>query len=120
MISAGYSLFIVKNSEDSLFVVNLSTEPFPLAPLQLGDGLSAINGTEWELETLDNNACVSAWKAQGRPQAPDGLTCANVGQRLERGGGDRFWREDFNVYYNGALLGTCTAIEDECLISIPF
>ncbi len=34
---ASYRLFIAKRDEDSLFVVNLTTEAFPLASLRLGD-----------------------------------------------------------------------------------
>jgi serine/threonine protein kinase len=116
---ASYELLIAKRGEDSLFVVNQTTEAFPLALLRLGDGEGAINGTDWGVDMLERGACVAAWKDKGKPRPPDGLTCDQVGESLTRGGGDLFWKEAFNVYYDERPVGICEKDQKECSINIP-
>jgi len=114
-----YRLFIAKRGDDGLFVVNLTAEAFPLAPLRLGDDEGAIDGSEWGVATLDNGACVVAWKDEGDPQPPEGLTCSGVGAHLTRGRDDRFWRDDFHVFYGGGAIGTCEEEQTGCAFDIP-
>jgi serine/threonine-protein kinase len=114
-----YRLFIAKRGDDGLFVVNLTAEAFPLAPLRLGDGAAAIDGSEWGVATLDNGACVVAWKDEGDPQPPEGLICSEVGAHLARGRDARFWRDDFHVYYDGGSIGTCEEELTGCAFDIP-
>lgn len=116
---ASYVLLIAKHGEDSLFVVNQTTVAFPLAPLRLGDGRGAINGTDWGIDMLENGACVTAWKDKRKPRPPDGLTCNQVGESLTRGGRDLFWREAFDVYYSNEDIDTCEKNQEQCYISIP-
>jgi hypothetical protein len=112
-----YVLRLRRRGEDSLFIINLTADyGLALAPLQLGDGRGAIIGTEWGLAMLDTGACVTAWKDGGHPRAPD-VTCARVGEHLTRRGGERFWKDDYGVYYDGVLVDTCAA--DDCLVRIP-
>jgi hypothetical protein len=85
-----YDLLIVKQGEDSLFVVNQSSQAFPLAPLSLGDDKGVINGSDWGVEQLESGACVTAWKDGGNPERPS-VTCTEVGQHLTRDGEKRFW-----------------------------
>lgn len=115
----GYRIRIAMRGEESLFVVNLSDQPLPLAPLQLGDGPGAVGGTEWGLASLEGGTCVAIWQDSGNPQPPDGMTCSLIGERLTRAGSVRFWKATFNIYYDGALVGTCQISQRECLITIP-
>jgi serine/threonine protein kinase len=118
---ASYDLLIAKGGnkgEDSLFVVNLTTEAFPLAPLRLGDDKGAINGVDWGIDRLEHSACVTVWKDKGKPQPPE-VTCPEAGERLTRGGKKVFWKETFDVYYSEELMGTCKKNRQECSISIP-
>lgn len=112
-----YNLLIAKRDDDSLFVVNLAAEAFPLEPLRLGDGAGAIDGAEWGIAALEQDDCVTAWKDSGNPRPPRGLKCNQVGERLTRDGPDRFWKSAFNVYYAGELVDTCA--QEECTIRIP-
>lgn len=114
--SLTYDLLIAKRGDDSLFVVNQSTEAFPLEPLRLGDGDGAIDGEDWDIDTLQNGECVTAWKDSGNPRPPRGVNCNQVGERLTRDGSARFWKDAFNVYYAGELIATCTS--DECPVRI--
>lgn len=117
---ASYDLLIAKGGnkgEDSLFVVNLTTEAFPLASLRLGDDKGAINGVDWGIDRLENGACVTVWKNKGKPQPPE-VTCPEAGERLTRGGKEVFWKETFDVYYSKELMGTCKKNQQECSISI--
>jgi hypothetical protein len=116
---ASYDLLIAKRGEESLFVVNWAAEAFPLAPLRLGDGTGAINGTDWGIELLGSSACVAAWRDKGEPRPPRGQTCDPIGERLTRGGRDLFWKETFDVYYGEEWVGICEKEQQECSISIP-
>jgi serine/threonine-protein kinase len=109
-------LLIAWQRDDSLFVVNQTAGPVPLAPLRLGDGPGTINGGEWRVELLDPDACVTVWKEKGNPRPPD-VNCTEVGERLTRTNRQRFWTEPFNVYYNENLIDTCQ--QNRCLINIP-
>lgn len=116
---ASYRLLIAKRDEDGLFVVNLRTEAFPLEPLRLGDGESAINGIDWDIALLEDGSCVTVWKDEGNPRPPEGLTCSEVGERLTRRKPDRFWREAFNVYYEEELINTCEKEQENCFVTVP-
>lgn len=113
----GYQLVVATHGEDSLFVINQTTDrALPLAPLQLGDGGGAISGSEWGVDALQPGSCVTAWKDGGNPESPN-VSCARVGPDLTRDGPERFWKErSFNVYYNGALLGACGS--ESCTFTI--
>jgi hypothetical protein len=111
-----YELLIATHKEDSLFVVNQSAQPFPLARLRLGDGEGAISGSEWEIDRLAPGACVAAWKDSGKPKTPD-VTCSEVGVHLIRAGKARFWKSGFPVYFDGELVDICNP--DACAIRIP-
>lgn len=110
-----YLLLIVRHREDSLFVLNVTEQDFPLSPLRLGNDQGAIYGSEWGVSTLTNGSCVAAWKDSGNPKAPN-VICSEVGEHLTRGGHDRFWKSSFNVYYNEQQVGTCD--QDVCPITI--
>jgi hypothetical protein len=108
-------LMIMMEGEDSLFIMNASAAAFPLALLRIGDGNGAINGSEWGIESLAAGSCVTAWKDSGNPRAP-GVRCTQVGTQVTRHGPDRFWKDSFNVYYNGVQVGTCSS--ESCVINI--
>jgi len=114
----GFRIVIRTQDGDSLFLINRTSDrAFPLAPLRLGDGDGAIQGSDWEVERLEPGVCVTVWKNDDDDaKAPD-VDCDIAGKKLKRKGSDRFWREDFNVYYNEALIAVCT--EDRCSITIP-
>jgi hypothetical protein len=110
-----YDLLIARRGGESLFIINQTADAFPLAPLRLGDGAGAISGTEWGLELLENEACVTAWEDKGKPTPPN-VNCREVGPRLTRAGKDRFWRGAFNIYYQEQLIDVCD--DNRCPISI--
>jgi hypothetical protein len=41
-----------------------------------------------------------------------------VGGRLQRSDGDRFWDEDFTVYYSNQPIGVCPQAFPECLVTV--
>jgi hypothetical protein len=104
--SPAFALLITKQGEDSLFVVNLSLDPFPLALLRVGDGEGAIRGENWGIATLGNGECVSTWNNSGTMQTPS-VICTDVGARVFRDTANVFWRSPFNVYYGDVLVSTC-------------
>lgn len=112
-----YELLLARRGDDSLFVVNRSGHPIPLPPLWLTDGRAQINGQEWGVPSLDSGACVTAWKDSGRPRAPD-VTCTEVGERIVRSGRDRFWKDAFEVYYDGHKVGDCPKNGGQCVVTI--
>ncbi|MCI0398971.1 MAG: protein kinase [Chloroflexi bacterium] len=113
-----YELQLVKNDEDSLFVVNVSSLDFPLERLGLGQEEDELEGEEWDEEWLSAGECVTVWKEQGNPRPP-AVSCQQVGDRLTRGPGEIFWGRDFRVYYNGERIETCRRNEEICLVTIP-
>lgn len=112
----GYQLLIATNKEDSLFVVNRSGEAFSIDLLRLGQGNKVIEGTEWGLGQLAPGACVTAWKDGGNPRPPD-VDCNQVGDRVTRRGPDRFWKNQFDVFFEGEQVGVCNP-QELCLIEI--
>jgi hypothetical protein len=113
--TARYALLISWNADNSLFVTNLTLEPFPLAPLSLSDENSIVNAAEWGLEQLQNGECVSVWRVSGNFQSPDVL-CTQVGTRVPRDDARVFWSEAFNVYYADTLVATCE--QNDCLVRL--
>ncbi len=118
-LSTDYSLLIAAQGEDSLFIVNRAEKALPLAPLYLGNKEGSINGDAWGIEMLESGACVTLWKDAGQPKAPDKLECTQVGERLIRSGKDIFWKNAFNVSYNGQPVGTCAGKPKECPVRVP-
>lgn len=116
---ASYELLVAKRGDESLFVVNRSAAPFPLARLSLGNDKGGVNGADWGIEMLDSGACVAIWKDDGDPKPPEGVACRETGQRLMRGKGSRFWRSAFNIFYGGNLIGICQKEQKQCFVSIP-
>ena len=112
---AVYTLLIATNKDDSLFVVNQSDDPFPMASLQLGEGGEAIQGLDWGLTLLESGNCVTAWKDRGNPKPP-AVRCERVGESLTRDGPNRFWKNSFAVFYAGMLIDNCQPTL--CLIEI--
>lgn len=113
-----YRLFIAKNGEDSLYLMNTSQHPLPLENIRLGDEEDGLSGEEWELERLPVNECVAVWKSSGQPKPPN-LNCEPMGERLERSPRDAFWKETFTVYFEGERVGDCSADQSECEITFP-
>jgi hypothetical protein len=111
-----YRLLIATNEGDSLFVVNRSGVAFPLTPLRLGSGNSAIQGAEWGVGQLEPGNCVTAWK-DGRNPRPPNLYCDRVGARVIRRGPDRLWKSQFDLFYDGEQIGVCNP-QEQCLVEI--
>jgi len=112
----GYQI-AVNVSGDSLHITNRTqSKALTLAPLRVGDGEGAIEGSEWGIDFLPPGACVSAWKDRGEREDAD-VDCDEVGRKLTREKSQRFWGKDFNVYYNGVLLGECN--KNKCSFRIP-
>lgn len=110
-----YTLLFATAREDSLFIMNLSPDTFPLSLLRVGDGDGRILGSEWGLEGLPSGACVAAWKDGGNPDSPN-INCQPMGDRLTRAGSERFWKNPFNIYFGDTLITNC---RDRCEVIIP-
>ncbi|MCP4539932.1 MAG: protein kinase [Chloroflexi bacterium] len=112
-------LLIARRNEDGLFVVNYMASDFELQPLRLGEGENKMaSGDEWGIATLERGSCVTVWKDDHEPRAPDGLTCNRVGELLSRRGDKQFWKSAYNVYYNDELVGTCENEQERCIINL--
>jgi hypothetical protein len=95
-------------------VINQGSSAFPLAPLQLGNDDSGVEGSDWGVANLAPSECVGVWKDSGRPHAAD-ENCTQVG-RLERHGKNRFWRNAFTITY-GDQEWRCNSNRCEITIS---
>lgn len=111
----GYSLLLAKRGEDSLFVVNQGEIAFPLFALRLGEGDGRVAGAEWGLSALAPGECVTVWKDDKKPKAPD-VTCNEVGPRLTREKKERFWKSAFSVYFDETWVANCDS--NQCTVSI--
>ncbi len=118
--AAGPELLLIKGEGDnSLVIINRGAAPLRLAPLTLGEGNDALEGSAWELSELPSGACVAVWR-DNRPHAlPDGVDCELVGAGLERENKERFWRSTFSVFYAEARVATCEQDEQLCTVSPP-
>jgi hypothetical protein len=114
-----YELLIVRGGDgNSLVVINLTKNAFPLSLLQLGNGKDAIRGSAWGLDNLAGGACVGAWKAGEDREPPRGFDCQLVGSRLERKKKDLFSGETFVVFFAGEQVGICYKDQEQCSIMI--
>jgi serine/threonine protein kinase len=111
-----YELYIVARGDDSLFVVNQGETDISLGALRLTSKKGGVDGTEWEHPMLRPGQCVAVWKDNEDAKAPDKLECENVGLRLERSGDERFWKEKFDVYYEGDKVGNCGKTPKRCVV----
>jgi serine/threonine protein kinase len=116
---ASYSLLIAKRGEESLFVVNQTTEAFPLALLRLSNERGQVSGIDWGVDSLAADACVAAWRDEGDPRPPNNVNCDPAGEHLAYSKEYLLWRETFNVYYGEQLVGICDKNQNECVVSIP-
>jgi hypothetical protein len=115
-VEPSYRLLLVANDEDSLFVVNQSADPFPLEGLLLGGERGAIEGAEWEVAFLEPESCVTVWRNVENSEPPD-VECEQVGERIERRGQDRFWRNEYSVFYEGEEVAMCEG-NGRCVVEI--
>ena len=112
-----YELLIVRGGDgNSVVVVNLTNNGFPLSQLRLGSSNSVLSGAAWGVTNLESGECVGAWKAGEGQEPPQGVNCDLVGQRLERKKKDLFGGETIVVYYAGERVGTCS--QARCSIAI--
>jgi serine/threonine protein kinase len=115
-VPISYELFIAARGDDSLFVVNQGETDISLGALRLTSKKGGVDGTEWEHPVLRPGQCVAVWKDNADAKAPDKLECENVGLRLERSGDERFWKEKFDVYYEGDKVGNCGKTPKRCMV----
>ena len=121
VIVTRFNLLIATYKADSMFLINQSDAGFPLEDIVFRGGDSELVGEEWEISNLRTEQCVTVWKQEGNPKAPQGVECEIVGERLERSGKEKFWDSDFEVYYQDRLVGDCEKGQTRCEleISIP-
>ena len=115
-----YTLVLTRGAQSNYLVIaNHSDQPFPLANLTVGTGADAIRGDEWEIEQLASGACLTAWKdAKTAARAADTeLTCI-VGEHVIRAGKARFWKDGFDIYFDGELLSRCEKDKASCEVEI--
>jgi hypothetical protein len=114
-VSKQYALLISRHADQSLFIINIGLDPFPLNGLRIGNDHGVVVGAQWQVSPLDNGACVSLWQADGNLAASD-VVCTEVGGRITRNKPDVFWTSAFTVYYNEVSVATCD--QDTCLVRI--
>jgi hypothetical protein len=115
-----YTLVIMTHKDESLVIANRSEGSFPLVELYLeGEDERTLSGAEWEIENLQPDQCVYAVKDKGKTKLPK-IECQEVGERLPYEGRDRFWKEEFAIYFNGDKVDICEEEGDkiECWIFI--
>jgi hypothetical protein len=110
------------SNEDSVFIINQSADPFPLALLRLAekDEKDDILGAAWGVQShlLQNGECVAAWKEDanvGKIKMPD---CVLAGTAVTRPKPDVFWKKDVHIYYGEQLIDTCKEKDKACEIVI--
>lgn len=114
-----YELLIVRAEDgNSLVVINMTANVFPLSLLQLGDGKEALSGTAWDMDNLAGGACVGVWKPGEDREPPAEINCQLVGNRLQRNKKDLLADQMFVVYFDGSEVGTCAKNEDRCSVKI--
>jgi serine/threonine protein kinase len=121
MPEAGSALvLLVKDGDKSLFVINQGPADIPLVQLKLGNPPSQISGDQWQILTLKTGECVSVWAniKDAKDKKPDDLQCEQVGEKIERKGNSRFWKSEFNIYYNGEFAGKCAPNQKDCEFQI--
>jgi hypothetical protein len=110
---------LMARGEDSLFVVNRGDTSVPLDRLRLASKKAEVKGVEWAHSVFQPGQCVALWSDKPDAKAPEDLACQLVGQRLERDGPDRFWKEKFAVYFDGEKFGDCQKKPKECNVVYP-
>ena len=115
--TTSYVLRIGKQGDASATLTNTSPEPFPLGPLQLGEGQRMVRGTAWDVDVIEPNACVVAQKSKQKDDE-EAAGCANTSATLELPNQQLFWTSTFDVYYDGELLATCVKEEASCQFAI--
>jgi serine/threonine protein kinase len=113
-----FRLLLVRQKDDSLYVINQSTIDFPLGFLKLGTAKGQVQGDAWEVDVIRPGQCVVVWKKEGKPKDPKSLNCEVVGKRLERSGPEKFWETDFEVFYRDVRLAMCEK-DQLCQIRFP-
>lgn len=109
-----YRIILIKYKDDSVYLINRGSAALPLADLRLGRGNSQLLGSEWQIDTLQPQECVSVWKKEGNPRPPQDLDCKEVGPRLVRSGANKFWVKDYAVYFSGEEIGRCGRKSERC------
>lgn len=114
-----YRIRLAKNKDESMFVINRSEAPFPLPRLGFGSKRGPLSGKEWNIEWLASGECVAVWSAEGNPASPDvDCTLAEGAYNVERSGRLKFWREDFDIYFDERWVGSCSHKKAVCDITI--
>jgi len=124
-----YTLLIVREGNDSLFVVNQSQKAFPLGSLLISDGANSLSGAEWGLTKLKNGECVGAWKQKedkgknedkNKNKMPKDLTCSLV-STIAKDSSTWIGDNAFSISYDGKQVGTCDKKQKQCsvIITIP-
>jgi serine/threonine protein kinase len=116
---AFYDLLIVKQGEEGIWIINQTDAPFQLAKLHLVNDKTSIEGSIWSIDQLQPNDCTTAWKDKGDPKLPDGITCNIVGEPVTFSKKDVFWNGEFQVSYDGELVGRCDKEMTQCLVHVP-
>jgi serine/threonine protein kinase len=109
-----YELCIYKRDDESLFLQNVGEDPFPLAPLRLGNDRGEVQGTAWGIATLAPGQCVAVWTDVRNPRPPKGVDCNLIGEPVVVEEKVFFWKNDFDVFYGEEELGSCRKKAKEC------
>jgi hypothetical protein len=114
---ATLDLRLLRSGQSGVVLVNEAGGSLPMAPLRLGDGDSAVRGTDWGIATLESGNCAAVWRDKGEVRIPADQ-CAQVGQPVLRDRLGRFWLHDFAVYYDDKRVASCPKNAEECPFSV--
>ncbi|MBI1259506.1 MAG: protein kinase [Chloroflexi bacterium] len=110
-----YTLLIARHADQSLVIVNIGLEPFPLNNVRLSNDRGTVVGAQWQADPLNNGECVSIWKSN-RKTDPSDVVCVEKGFRITLEPKDVFWKSKFTVYFSELPVATCD--QDSCIIQI--
>ncbi len=110
-----FSLTIASHKSDSMVLRNDGENPLDLPSLVFRSGNIAIEGADWEVDSLLPGECVIAVKSTGNPKLPD-LDCEEVGERLKVARRKRIWDGEFDIFYGTTKVADCDPSRRNCEI----
>ncbi len=99
---------------NTLAIINLSKQPFPLWLLDIRGPNGEITGDMWGLAELEPEMCALAWKRPGSQKEPKVKECkAQVSMAFSP---SMPWEDEIKVYFSGQEIGVCS--QGACEFSI--
>jgi tRNA A-37 threonylcarbamoyl transferase component Bud32 len=105
-------LFFVPKKTSALVVENKTGAALALRDLGLRGGSAAIQGDAWNAITLNPGECVLVVSDPHDVDRAGKLPCTAAAAPLRWTGDHAFWTSQFDIFYLGQRVGTCTHLPD--------